>query len=81
MKKLKVIIAFAVVMLIMNSCVYSLFPIYTEDTLVFLPELVGKWQSEPNNDEDFIEFIPMSEKKRIELGLEEASQKIIRKSF
>ena len=73
MKKLKVTIAFAAIMLIMNSCVYSLFPIYTEDTLVFLPELVGKWQSDPSNEEDFIEFIPMSEKKRIELGLEEAT--------
>ncbi len=80
MKKLKVTIAFAAIMLVMNSCVYSLFPIYTEDTLVFLPELVGKWQSDPNNDEDFIEFIPMSEKKRIELGLEEAPPTVVRKS-
>jgi len=29
----------------LNSCVYSLFPLYTEDTLVYLPELVGKWQT------------------------------------
>lgn len=27
----------------MSSCVYSLFPIYTEDTLVFKKELLGKW--------------------------------------
>jgi hypothetical protein len=41
---------------------------------------VGKWQSDPSNEEDFIEFIPMSEKKRIELGLEEAPPMVIRKS-
>lgn len=55
MKKLKVIIAFAVVMLIMNSCVYSLFPIYTKDTLVYIPELNGKW-STGDEEGDYIIF-------------------------
>jgi len=64
MKKLKVTIAFAAILLIMNSCVYSLFPIYTEDTLVYLPELVGKWQSNPNDNENYIEFIPNSDDKK-----------------
>lgn len=31
-------------MLTMSSCVFSLFPIYTEDTLVFKEELLGKWK-------------------------------------
>lgn len=31
-------------LLSLYSCVYSLFPIYTEDTLVFLPDLVGTWE-------------------------------------
>lgn len=64
MKRLKVTIAFAAILLIMNSCVYSLFPIYTEDTLVYLPELVGKWQSDPNDNENYIEFIPLSDGKK-----------------
>ena len=54
MKRLKVTIAFAAIVLIMNSCVYSLFPIYTNETLVFLPELIGKWQT--NSSGDYIEF-------------------------
>ncbi|OEK00138.1 hypothetical protein BFP97_00785 [Roseivirga sp. 4D4] len=54
-KKLKVLVAFSLLMICMSSCVYSLFPIYTEDTLVFLPELVGKWQSEYDTD-DYISF-------------------------
>ena len=33
----------AVLAVLLNSCVYSLFPIYTEDTLVFKSELLGKW--------------------------------------
>lgn len=36
----------------LTSCVYSLFPIYTKDTLVFKPELLGKWQS----GDDYILF-------------------------
>jgi len=42
--KFKSILALAILMMCMSSCVYSLFPIYTKDTLVYLPELVGKWQ-------------------------------------
>ena len=38
----------------MSSCVYSLFPIYTKDTLTFLPALVGKW----SDGEDDILFEP-----------------------
>ncbi|OEJ99768.1 hypothetical protein BFP71_09390 [Roseivirga misakiensis] len=33
---------------------YSLFPLYTEDTLVYLPELVGKWQAGRFADEYII---------------------------
>ena len=39
----------------MSSCVYSLFPIYTEDSIVYLPELIGKWQLEGKNDR-YVEF-------------------------
>ncbi len=55
MKK-KVIIALTLLMICMSSCVYSLFPIYTTDTLVYLPELVGKWQSPGDDEGDYIEF-------------------------
>tara|TARA_Y100000114_G_scaffold125471_1_gene121555 strand:- start:2165 stop:3127 length:963 start_codon:yes stop_codon:yes gene_type:complete len=61
MKKLKVFAAFSALVFLMSSCVYSLFPIYTEDTLVYLPELVGKWFTDPNDPDDYIEFTPMGE--------------------
>lgn len=49
--KAKSIAVLAILMMCMSSCVYSLFPIYTKDTLVYLPELVGKWQlgDDPDN--------------------------------
>jgi hypothetical protein len=34
--------------------VYSLFPIYTDDTLVYFPELLGRWEME--GGEDYIKF-------------------------
>ncbi len=42
MKTNKIIIA-ALLAILLNSCVYSLFPIYTPETLTYLPELVGSW--------------------------------------
>jgi hypothetical protein len=59
MKKLKVFAAFSALVFLMSSCVYSLFPIYTDDTLVYLPELVGKWMMNPDEPDDYIEFLPM----------------------
>lgn len=56
MKKLKVFAVLGILMFGMSSCVYSLFPIYTQDTLVFLPELVGKWQ-DPEESDNYIEFV------------------------
>ena len=37
----------------MSSCVYSLFPIFTEDSLIYIPNLDGKWV-QPNNAKNFI---------------------------
>ncbi|MEO9871704.1 hypothetical protein [Ekhidna sp.] len=37
------IIILGALAIMLNSCVYSLFPIYTTDTLVFKEELLGKW--------------------------------------
>ena len=53
--KLKSLLALAILMICMSSCVYSLFPIYTEDTLVYLPELEGKWQLGDDPDQ-YVEF-------------------------
>ncbi len=54
---MKRIIKYFALMLIlalsMNSCVYSLFPIFTEDTLIYIPNLDGKWV-QPNNTKNFI---------------------------
>lgn len=55
MKKLKVLIAFVAVALLMNSCIYSLFPIFTKETRVFLPELEGKWQ-EGDKEGNYVTF-------------------------
>ncbi len=62
-KKLKVLIAISLLMICMSSCVYSLFPIYTEDTLVFIPELIGKWQA-GNDPEDYILIEKMKEEEK-----------------
>ena len=55
--KLKSIVALAILMVCMSSCVYSLFPIYTKDTLVYLPELEGKWQLGDDPDQ-YVVFKP-----------------------
>ncbi len=74
-KKIKVLAAFSLLMICMSSCVYSLFPIYTEDTLVFLPELVGKWEDGYDND-DYISFeaIGQAEGESITVNNEEPSE-------
>lgn len=46
------LLVLAVLLSFLTSCVYSLFPIYTEDTLVFKPELLGNWESK----DDYIVF-------------------------
>ncbi|MEO9483556.1 MAG: hypothetical protein ABJG47_08935 [Ekhidna sp.] len=48
MKK-RSIVLLAVLAVLLNSCVYSLFPIYTEDTLVFKEELLGMWDLGDNS--------------------------------
>lgn len=35
---------FVLVMCLLSSCVYSLFPIYTEDTIIFDSSLLGTWE-------------------------------------
>lgn len=52
-KKTKVFATLLLLCFFLSSCVYSLFPIYTDDTLVYLPEIVGKWQS-GSDEEDYI---------------------------
>jgi len=52
-KKTKVFATLLLLCFFLSSCVYSLFPIYTDDTLVYLPEIVGKWQSS-SDEEDYI---------------------------
>lgn len=60
-RKFKVLVAFSALMICMSSCVYSLFPIYTKDTIVYEPELLGKW-STGDDEGDYIVFadgVPM----------------------
>lgn len=40
------IVLLGLIAIFLNSCVYSLFPIYTKDTLVFKQELLGMWDLE-----------------------------------
>jgi len=55
MKKAKSILSFGLLVVLMNSCVYSLFPIYTDDTLVYFPELIGRWEKEGDSNA-YVEF-------------------------
>lgn len=59
MKKLLTPLCLASLAIFMSSCVYSLFPVYTEDTLVFLPELIGTW-STPGSTQEFMKFTAAS---------------------
>ena len=55
MKK-NIVFACIIVLGLLSSCgVYSLYPIYTKDTLVKKDEVIGKWTS-VNSDKDYIEF-------------------------
>lgn len=59
MKK-NVIFPYLLVLAILSSCgVYSLFPIYTKDTLVEKKELIGKWISD-EDDQNYISFASVS---------------------
>ncbi|KYG76579.1 hypothetical protein [Roseivirga echinicomitans] len=54
-KKTKVFATLLLLCFFLSSCVYSLFPIYTEESLVYLPELIGKWKTGEDPD-DYILF-------------------------
>lgn len=49
--KSKVLASLLLLCFMLSSCVYSLFPIYTKDTIVFNESLLGKWQL--GNDPDY----------------------------
>ncbi|MTI19990.1 hypothetical protein E1176_03050, partial [Fulvivirga sp. RKSG066] len=46
MKTAKSIIGIGILSMLMSSCVFSLFPIYTLDSLVYKEELLGTYQQE-----------------------------------
>lgn len=50
----KTSLVFIILLISMSSCVYSLFPIYTSDTVVFKKELLGKWSTGEKADEYII---------------------------
>jgi hypothetical protein len=72
MKRFSAYFAVGALLVLLNSCFYSLFPIYTEDTLVFIPELVGRWQL-PEEDGDYIEFTRMSEEEDLVVSSADSS--------
>lgn len=47
---------FVLVMCILSSCVYSLFPIYTEETIIFEPALLGTWEDNDGYKITFYRF-------------------------
>ncbi|WP_425390455.1 hypothetical protein [Ekhidna sp.] len=55
MKK-RSIVLLGILAIVLNSCVYSLFPIYTEDTIVFKEELLGRWSLQGDKAENYIDF-------------------------
>ena len=70
--KRKSILLFGIVLATLNSCVYSLFPIYTDDTLVFREELLGKWSME---DGEYLVFEKMAEESQFKEEKEEREHK------
>lgn len=57
-----IIFTYLLMLTIMSSCgVYSLFPIYTKDTLVEKKEIVGKWISD-DDESSYINFTKISYK-------------------
>lgn len=53
-KKTKVFATLLLLCFFLSSCVYSLFPIYTDDTIVFNEGLLGKWQLGDDADQSII---------------------------
>ncbi len=41
-----------VVILIFNSCIYSLHPLYTEDTIYFTTNIIGTWVEDTSNKDE-----------------------------
>lgn len=80
MKKFKSYFALGALAILLNSCVYSLFPIYTEETLVFIPELLGRWQLTGEKD-DYIEFTPLSGDEIIETESDGKGNELISKEY
>ena len=67
--KIKVFATLLLLCFFLSSCVYSLFPIYTKDTIVFNEGLLGKWQL--GNDPDYtITFSTKSDKDNEESQLD-----------
>jgi hypothetical protein len=55
-------IRFAVLLMatsLLTGCIYSINPLYTEKDLVFMPELIGKWQDP--KDKSTITFTKLDE--------------------
>lgn len=52
--KRKAFLLITLLVLTMSSCVYSLFPIYTIDTIVYRPELLGEWKL--TDDDTYMRF-------------------------
>lgn len=73
MKRFRAYLAVGGLLVLLNSCVYSLFPIYTEETLVFIPELVGRWQL-PEEDWNYIEFTSLSKEEDMVVNSAEPSE-------
>ncbi len=55
-----------IVLLGLSSCVYSLFPFYTEKTIVYYPELNGKWL---DRDSSYLLFEPYHKKEDVMIDL------------
>ncbi len=60
---------------LLSSCVFSLFPIYTDESIAFKHELIGKWQ-DPNDEDDYLLFEYM-EKSEIKVDVQTADDAFI----
>jgi hypothetical protein len=77
MKKIYSTLLLLVMMVSLNSCLLTLFPIYTEKDIVYLPDLLGYFKKiNEDKDEEWMVIQPLSEYKgKLTPGLEAIKNK------
>jgi hypothetical protein len=67
MKKMFLLTAYIVLLVMLSGCLTTLHPIFTEKDLVYKPELNGKWKTQNGSDTGWAEITPLVNEPSIEL--------------